>query len=73
MEQPAGTVAQWERGICHRRAPHVFAQRLGLDAQVTRDVRDRTTRLEHQLRASLQQLPTMLPRSCHDQRLLPPH
>ena len=36
--------------------PDVFTKRLALDAQVPRDVRDRTPGLEHQTRPAIQQL-----------------
>src|SRR5271165_3289867 len=52
--------------------PHVLAQRLVRDAQVSSYVRDRTPGLEHQTRAALQQLLGILPRSWHARRLLPP-
>ena len=34
----------------------VFAERLRLDAEIPRDMRDRAPRLEHQTRATVQQL-----------------
>src|ERR1017187_7966409 len=51
---------------------HVFAQRLGCDAQVSPNMRDRAPRLEHQPRRALEQLLGILPHSWHDRRLLLP-
>src|SRR5207253_1124074 len=51
---------------------HVLAQRLRRHTEISRDVRDRTTRLEHQPRAALQQLHRVLPHSWHDSGLLLP-
>jgi hypothetical protein len=51
------------------RAAHPFAQRLGINAQVSSDMSDRASGLEHQPRAALQQLLGILPRSCHARRL----
>jgi hypothetical protein len=53
-------------------APHIFAQRLRLDAQVAGDVGNRAAGLEHKSRATLQQLLGILPRSCHNGRLSSP-
>jgi hypothetical protein len=36
--------------------PNVFAERLALNPEIPRDVRDRTPRLEHQTRPAIQQL-----------------
>src|SRR6202167_1447176 len=53
-------------------APHIFAQRLRIDAQVSGDVGNRAAGLEHKSRATLQQLLGILPRSCHNGRLSSP-
>src|ERR1019366_2469211 len=53
-------------------AAHMQPQRLRRDTEVSSDMRDRPSRLEHQPRAAIQQLRGVLPRTWHDQRLLPP-
>jgi hypothetical protein len=42
------------KGLDCLHLPHVFAQRLRRQPQISRDVRDRTTRLKHQPRRTLQ-------------------
>jgi hypothetical protein len=51
---------------------HVLPQRLRRQPQISSDMRDRTPRLEHHPRRTLQQLHRVLPRPRHDRPLLPP-
>src|ERR1019366_8457528 len=51
---------------------HVQPQRLRRETKVSRDMRDRPPRLEHQAGTAIQQLRGVLPRTWHDQTLLLP-
>ena len=51
---------------------HVLPQRLRREAQITRNMRDRAARLEHQPRRALQQLLGILPRPWHTEGSPPP-